>query len=70
MKVFFKLKYFFVNIFKNIPRTFLEYFLKSNHKSSQKSSGCGSCYPICTHMACLHGEQSSTLSQDNKHNDR
>jgi hypothetical protein len=34
--------------FKNIPRIFYEYFPKSNHTSSHKVGGCGSCCYVCT----------------------
>jgi len=33
-------------LFKNIPRIFYEYFPKSNHTSTHKVGGCGSCYPL------------------------
>jgi hypothetical protein len=43
-----KLKEFFKEFLKNILRIFQEYFSPSSLKSSQKASGCSSCYHICT----------------------
>jgi hypothetical protein len=35
-------------LFKNIPKIFYEYFPKSNHTSSHKIGGCGSCCHVYT----------------------
>jgi hypothetical protein len=40
-------------------------FPKSSHKSSQKASGCGSCFPVCTCirdkiMSCIHHKFTQT----------
>jgi len=43
------LKRFFWKLFHKFSKIFLKYFPKSSHKSNKKTSGCGSCYPICTH---------------------
>jgi hypothetical protein len=50
-KIFKKFKGFL----EDFSRLLQEYFLKKNHKSNLKVSGCGLCYPVCTLKANKNG---------------